>query len=116
MFPLGHRSSHLRSGRLTVAPGVKRLRPISRDVRRSTEVNRDLLYDPDEHLERDAEFPPKRGLQGRRCSDVGSDVGTDPRVALTAHSETVGASPGMPVRSRMQGSSISLPTRHARRL
>ena len=33
------------------------MRPISRDVRRSTEVNRDLLYEPDEHLKRDAEFP-----------------------------------------------------------
>lgn len=41
-----------------------RLRPISRDVRGSTEVNRDLLYEPDEHLKRDGEFPPMRGLRG----------------------------------------------------
>ena len=44
--------------------GVKRLRPISRDVRRSTEISRDLLYERDEHLKRDAEFPPMRGDQG----------------------------------------------------
>ena len=36
------------------ASGVKRLRPTGRDVRRSTEVNRDVLYEPDEHLKRDA--------------------------------------------------------------
>jgi hypothetical protein len=40
---------------------VKQLRPISRDVRRRTEVNRDLLYVPDEHFTRAAEFPPMRG-------------------------------------------------------
>jgi hypothetical protein len=37
------------------------MRPISRDVRRSTEVNRGLLYEPDGDPERDAEFPPMRG-------------------------------------------------------
>jgi hypothetical protein len=33
---------------------------------RSTEVNRDLLYQPDEHLKRDAEFPPsaRKGSSG----------------------------------------------------
>jgi len=34
--------------------GVKRLRPTGCDVRRSIEVNRDLLYETDEHLKRDA--------------------------------------------------------------
>ena len=37
-----------------IASGVKRVRPTGRDVPRSTEVNRDLLYEPDEHLKRDA--------------------------------------------------------------
>ena len=45
---------------------MKRLRAISRDLRRSTEVNRDLLYEPDEHLKRDAEFPRMRGYEGTR--------------------------------------------------
>ena len=62
---LGHRSSHPRGDQFTVAEGVKRLRPISRDVRRSTEVKRDLLYGSDEHLKRDAKFPPMRGFRGR---------------------------------------------------
>jgi hypothetical protein len=46
-----------------IASGVKRPRPISRDVRRSTKVNRDLLCERDEHLKRDAEFPATRGEQ-----------------------------------------------------
>ena len=47
----------LRRAATPSSSGVKRLRLISRDARRSTEVNRDLLYEPDEHLKRDAEFP-----------------------------------------------------------
>ena len=54
-------SSHRPRRHLTTVLGVKRLRSISRDVRRSTEFNRDLLYEPDENLKRDAEFPPMRG-------------------------------------------------------
>jgi hypothetical protein len=45
-----------------------RLRPTSGDVRRSTKVYRDLLYEPDEHLKRDAEFPPMRA-ESRRAAD-----------------------------------------------
>jgi uncharacterized protein len=39
------------------APGVKQLPPISRNVRRSTEVNRDLLSERDEHLEHGGRVP-----------------------------------------------------------
>ena len=47
--------------------GVKRLGPTGRDVRRKTEVNRDLLYETDEYLKRDAQFPPLRG-----CAETAS--------------------------------------------
>ena len=66
-LPLSARSSH---GAIVAAIGVKRLRPISRDVRRRTEVNRDLLYEPDEHLKRDAEFPPMRGKRVAERSET----------------------------------------------
>jgi Peptidase family S58 len=36
------------------------------------------------------EFPALRGLQGRHASDVGSDIGADPPVALPALSREVG--------------------------
>jgi len=49
------------------AVSLKRLRPISRHVRRSTEFNRDLPYEPDEHLKRDAELPRMRG-----CAETAS--------------------------------------------
>jgi hypothetical protein len=49
-------------------------RPISRDVRQSGEFNRDLLYEPDEHLKRDAEFPPLRGTDDRHGRDGVNDA------------------------------------------
>jgi hypothetical protein len=96
-------SKHIRfvvpeqSGRAdaVTASGVKRLRPISSDVRRSTKVNRDLLYEPDEHLKRDAEFPPMRGKRG---SGVGSmRLGSDRlrRCSRSAHSREVGVATEM---------------------
>ena len=62
------------SGHKTTATpiGVKRLRPISGDVRRSIKVNRDLLYEPDDHLKRGAEFRPMRGWRER---DMGRATG-----------------------------------------
>jgi len=56
-----HESAHDGVETSTAAEGVKRLRPISRDVRRSTDGNRDLLYEPDKHLNHDAGFPRMRG-------------------------------------------------------
>ena len=53
------------------AVSLKRLRPISRHVRRRTEFNRDLPYEPDEHLKRDAELPRRRGLRGSRRLLIG---------------------------------------------
>ena len=50
--------------------GVKRLRPTGRDVRRSTEVNRHLLYEPDGHLKRDA-LVPSYARQARLSRPVG---------------------------------------------
>jgi len=93
----------------TVA-GVKRLRPISRDVRRSTEVNRDLLYESDEHLKRDAEFPPMRG---KPDSAVRWDVAADAEPAAaseSAHSRCASRVGEMRVLARKRVSASMRPT------
>lgn len=55
-LPVTALSRHCNHERDTAAKGVKRLHPIGREVRRG--ANGDLLYESDEHLKRDAPFPP----------------------------------------------------------
>jgi hypothetical protein len=69
---------------------------------RSTEVNQDLLYEPDEHLKRDAEFPPMRGKRNPESicgSPLGSGAASAPQ---SAHSRTVVGGLEIPLRPRMQ--------------
>jgi hypothetical protein len=58
-------------------------------------VNGDLFYEPDEHLKRDAKFPPMRGFRASAAGSGVAIVAGAGSASLTARSREVGVATEM---------------------